>query len=636
MQKFYTGKFFWQDSIINKEIKNRTNNNDTSYYPVPVLVIIKKDNSYLLCYKVRVSIVSPILDVYDLYINAQSGEVVRKKQISTNCYDNEMSNINTNSSVSFNQTLNQKSGCAHPCNQGTAHMFYYAPQYIYTDKVGNITCTYILKNTCTSTFLYVRDAGNNEYKDNTNLWVDTEDFPGTTALWCIEKTHEFYTSTFGRNSYDNQSSQVNVRVGSLTGNALWTSSSIEIGKEDGDIFSGYLTTLDVMGHEFTHGVIESEANLTYSGEPGAINESICDIFGTMVDFYGKTNYNTGLSPNYVLGEECTYAGKLRDMSNPNCCNQPDTYNGLYWVNPNSSIDNGGVHTNSGVMNFWFYLLSEGGTGINDKGNLYCVHGIGRDKASRIVYYALNYLFGPNTDFLNARYATEIAASNLFGLGPELAEVQAAWYAVGVGAQPNVPFITIANKVDNGIAAYHYNNPVRVIAYTANPGSHVEISSADEVHLESYFYQNPSPPNINHEVHFAPGSEVHVYIAPGCQGGARLTSNEYSQGKNNSVFEPNISLENQNQENAAIKNRKSPCTLIPNPAHTSVTITLAEKNNNTIQKIFLKDLTGKILLQKDSNTSSETIDISHLSNGLYFVMLQTTSGTYTEKLIVRHE
>ena len=111
--------------------------------------------------------------------------------------------------------------------------------------------------------------------------------------------------------------------------------------------------LDIAGHEIGHGLMDYTANLVYSYESGALNESFSDIWGTAVEFYGKFS-----QANWQVGEDIGVT--LRDMSDPKSYGDPDTYQGTNWAT--GPADNGGVHTNSGVQNFWFYLLTVGGTG----------------------------------------------------------------------------------------------------------------------------------------------------------------------------------------------------------------------------------------------------------------------------------
>ena len=146
----------------------------------------------------------------------------------------------------------------------------------------------------------------------------------------------------------------------------------------------------------------------------------------------------GSSANWFIGEG---GARIRSMSNPNQYGQPDTYEGAGWYT--GADDGGGVHTNSGVQNFWFYLLSEGGTGVNDKGYSYSVAGLGIEKASQITYRSLSTYLVPTTEYADARLGSMYAAEDLYGNNsPELQSVIEAWNAVGVLKPALVPTIGI--------------------------------------------------------------------------------------------------------------------------------------------------------------------------------------------------
>src|SRR5690606_14128714 len=116
--------------------------------------------------------------------------------------------------------------------------------------------------------------------------------------------------------------------------------------------------------------------------------------------------------------------------------QPDTYEGNYWMDPTSWYDNGGVHINSGVGNYWFYLLSEGGSGTNDLNNSYYVDGISIQKAEQIAYKTLMTGLTQTATYLDAFNATKLAAAALYGANSnEWNQVVNAWYAVGIGNAP---------------------------------------------------------------------------------------------------------------------------------------------------------------------------------------------------------
>lgn len=278
-----------------------------------------------------------------------------------------------------------------------------------------------------------------------NYTVSGLNNPALDVHWGMERTYDFYSTVFSRNSFDGNGTLVKnyvngtIQVSGDPNNAFAYPAPLNImvyGMGDGTNM-GPVVGLDVTGHEFTHLVVNNNGNggLTYQGESGALNESFADIFGTCIEFY------SGVNPDWTIGEGVTISTPyLRSMSNPNSANnpQPDTYEGLHWANPtNLSFDNGGVHINSGVQNFWFYLLSQGGSGTNDLGNSYSVTGIGINQARQIAYRNLTNYLAPSSNFLDAYNGSLQAAQDLYGNpSTQYTAVRNAWYAVGIGNSPS--------------------------------------------------------------------------------------------------------------------------------------------------------------------------------------------------------
>lgn len=192
------------------------------------------------------------------------------------------------------------------------------------------------------------------------------------------------------------------------------------------------------------------------------------MLGTAIEFY------SGITPNWTIGEGIPTANiftpspsaYMRSMSNPNDVNptpQPDTYNGTNWAptaNPTEDNDWGGVHTNSGVGNYWFYLLSVGGAGTNDIGTAFNVTGITIEKSEKIIYRALTTYMTPNETYLDAYTATKQAAADLYGAGAnEVQQVENAWCAVGIGNCANILAVTDTVKTDSQNIKI-YPNPVK--------------------------------------------------------------------------------------------------------------------------------------------------------------------------------
>ncbi len=644
-------KYFWEDTVYENTIKEITGNPDTSYYPNARLVILNV-NAYnkslqpnnVLAYKVPIYSLTPF-DSYYLYVDAISGNIVFKNQIMTSCFKKANSLPQKTDSIISNKQLYEPESCASPCRQGNANLLYYSingGQTIFTDRFRYdiIWCTHRLKNTCGYTYLYVVKQNGGDYIDDTNNWTDANDKPGTTALWCLERIHDFFRSApYYRNSFDGNYTQVKLfaektwkytdcynNVVTDGQNAYWTGDHIEIGDGsggDGSVckpFNNDLTTLDAIGHEFTHGVTDYEANLYNWGEPGALDESFSDIFGTMIDFYGKTNYNTGLSPNYILGEECTSSGGLRDMSNPKSKNQPDTYAGTYWApSSNTDPDNGGVHTNSGAQNYWFYLLSEGGDGTNDIGHFYCVDGIGRDKAARIVYKSLTDHLVYNSDYVVARFFSIVSAQELYGYNSnEVAQVINAWYAVGLGPSfsGNVEY---NNLTVSGTQTISNNNAIVFNNFNTTPTGNFTVTSNTRITMHSTSKASS-------------GSYFHAYITPGCFGGTKMFNNYDNSDENNLTDDFS---ENADTSNSFLKKIKSSnsniVTYNPNPNNGIFTISMSGNTDN-INSIEIYNTLGNKIYQSDFETNTKLINISQYPKGIYIVKVFSGNEVFVEKVV----
>ncbi len=271
------------------------------------------------------------------------------------------------------------------------------------------------------------------YNNASDVTDSNTDFNGNAtavqAHWGAENTHEYFLSKHGRDSYNGSGATIRsyVSYSSNYVNAFWDGSRMTYGDGNGTSY-GPLVALDIVGHEISHGVIQFSADLVYSYESGALNESFADIFGESVE-----NFATGTN-DWYMGTDIGIGGSgaLRSMSNPNAFGDPDTYQGSYWHT--ASSDNGGVHINSGVQNKWFYILTVGESGTNDKGDSYSVSGIGMDKAAAIAYRNLATYLSRNSQFSDARAGAIQAATDLYGAGSaEVIATTDAWYAVGVGA-----------------------------------------------------------------------------------------------------------------------------------------------------------------------------------------------------------
>ncbi|MGF1240650.1 M4 family metallopeptidase [Streptomyces sp. 2-6] len=268
------------------------------------------------------------------------------------------------------------------------------------------------------------------------------------AQYGVTETLDFYGKSLGRKGIgdDSKGAQAMVHFGNGIANAFWDSTCgcMLYGDGDGQTFKKPLVALDVTGHELTHGVVDATAKLEPTfvdvygnqyGEPGALNESLADIFGSNVEFFADNAKNP---PNYLIGEKLGLAQKfLRRLDHPSLDKLEGTID--YWSPSTYSTE---VHAGSGVSSHAYYLLAEGSGKKTLNGVAYdsptyhnvTVKGIGRAKATAVFYRALTRYMVSSTDFHDARVATLQAAKDLYGAtSTEYKTVDQAWAAVNVTA-----------------------------------------------------------------------------------------------------------------------------------------------------------------------------------------------------------
>lgn len=349
---------------------------------------------------------------------------------------------------------------------------------------------------------------NINFTDNDNDWSSAEfdnankDNAALDAHWGAEKTYDFWNAIFGRNSYDDNGALIRnyVHFGNNYANASWNGSFMTYG--DGNSSIEPLTSIDVCGHEIGHAICSYTANLVYMNESGAMNEGFSDIWGACIEQYGKTGSLVGtiLPGVWLIGEDLS-SSPIRSMSNPLAFGDPNTYLGTNWYT--GTGDNGGVHTNSGVLNHWFYILTEGKSGTNNAllPDTYTVTGIGMDKAAEIAYIAERDYLTPNATYADARIATIEAATTIYcANSPEVIAVTNAWYAVNVGEEYTVISDDIALQSITGATLISCGATVNTILNLKNQG----LNNISNISI-SYTIDNGAATNLNWSGSLAPCS-----------------------------------------------------------------------------------------------------------------------------------
>ncbi len=311
LNKINAEKYAWEDSEFENLNKNLQNNQEATYYPKGELVIIDKNifddiNEIKLAYKFEIYALHPLSRAY-YYIDANTGDLLFEDSIIKHV-------------------------------EGTTSTRYSGTRTIETQQIGSI---YRLRDYSRGNGIETFNMQNGgsytnavDYNDNDNNWTTSEfhnsnkDDAALDAHWGAEKTYDYFYNQHNRNSYDNQGSKlinyVNANLPLINSNyqnndnAFWNGQFMTYGT--GQFSFDALTSIDVIAHEIGHGVCSSTANLVYQNESGAINESLSDIWGAMVEFYAAPEKQT-----YLIGEDIIYVGgALRNMANPNARNQPDT------------------------------------------------------------------------------------------------------------------------------------------------------------------------------------------------------------------------------------------------------------------------------------------------------------------------
>lgn len=434
-------KYMWDDADYTQENSYKKPQGELVLIPIE-----QNDGSFklLLAYKFDIYAAQPLSREY-VYVDALDGKILM-----TDAIIKHAKGLFADASAPHNDNSEHKTEAVNAklaLVSGTAATRYSGSQTISTTLVGS---NYTLRDSSrgSGVFTYNLKKGtalkSTDFVDANNSWTAAEfnnaafDNAALDAHWGVSSTYDYFKNTFNRNSYNNAGAALKsyVHYSSAYENAYWSGSEMVYG--DGASTFAPLTSLDVTAHELGHAVCEYSANLVYARESGALNEGLSDIWGAVVE-----NAFAPTKQNFLIGEDITKVspGYLRSMSNPNSglSAQPDTYLGTYWkaatssCSPSQANDQCGVHSNSGVLNHFFYILTQGKSGTNDKGNAFSVTGIGFEKSAKIIYrMETSYLSSNSTYASVLTYAIQ-SAKDLYGAGSaEAIATQNALYAVGLG------------------------------------------------------------------------------------------------------------------------------------------------------------------------------------------------------------
>ncbi|WP_223589312.1 M4 family metallopeptidase [Neobacillus bataviensis] len=348
------------------------------------LVVYKKANDFYLAYKTNLQFIQPYGANWVVYVDAINGNIL-------DSYNAVADGATTGSGYGV-------LGDYKTFNTYFSNSTYYL--YDVTKPMTGVIETRTAQNRTLLPGNYSVDPDNQFNAVSQGADVDANYYAG--------KVYDYYKNTFNRNSFDNNGATIrsSVHYSRSYNNAFWNGQQMVYGDGDGVTFRPLSGALDVVAHELTHAVTERTAGLEYQYQSGALNESISDTFGVFLD-----------KGDYLMGEDVYTPQKsgdaLRSLSNPPLYGQPDHMNNYV----NTTSDNGGVHTNSGIPNKAAYLT---------------INSLGTSVAEKIYYRALTVYLAPQSDFSDARAALLAAAADLYGTGStQYNAVANAWSQVGV-------------------------------------------------------------------------------------------------------------------------------------------------------------------------------------------------------------
>ena len=395
-------KYSWEDQNWESSIKRETNDKNSSWYPKAELIITKTfDGTYRLAYTFNIATILPKFDYSVHYVDAHNSTYIKSR------------------SLVFNGSS--------PC------ITWYNGQQIITDYymqghwwLIDQTRGWICPKSC------VTDDGSdfdglNYLQDWDDYWDWVSERSEVSAMWAVQRSYDYFNNTFSWTGTNDNNKFI--RIGT---EYPYNQSAIVIypNRNYDYMFFGYrnghsLTALDIVGHEYTHGVVYYLVGLQkIADECGVLAESFSDFFGERIESYTTSDCD------WIFGAD---VDTIRSFISPEYRNQPDYYHGDRWCWDDEDVETY-IHINSGVPNHMFYLLAEGDAE-------YDITGIGISLAATIAFRSLDWYLESDATFAEARDAFLDVALNY---GDQCyyvyKDIMNAWAAVGVGEPAPNPCI----------------------------------------------------------------------------------------------------------------------------------------------------------------------------------------------------
>jgi Zn-dependent metalloprotease len=656
-------KFKWQDIDWEHFIKEDKEDSSASYYPVTQLRTMKTDpksfdvmDNYTFIYPILISALNTRDDslYFDslYYVNAVTGDIIVRMEDGQTSFLNNKTSSRCALAVTplkdedpSTHLLPSPPGCSGSCEQGSTTIHYYGSQVVNSSKfLYSGFCKYRLKHTCNGPSIHVIKAGLfDEFRSSQANWPNPNLYEqvGITAMWCATRIQQTFKNNFNWSSFDTNGSELVVQV--LDTETEWgrTSVMMHIGKFKNT--ASHQTVLDVMGHEYFHGILNNSSGLGNAQFPQSVStaqlqsvrisatkfsivEGFCDVMGQFVEHYVHGLYNTPSGcaiDDFVHGGNRPggfNSGETRSLYDPSSTVNPSVIAGTDWDDVSSSdvaADiKAKIYKNSTIIGRWYYLLAVGGSGNTGSpvNYDYCVQGLGQERAAQIAFVTAahygNMINQYSSPFTGIFWATINAVRDINGgmwFTPDEAQVVDAWRGVGYvdngAGSYQSPGISLTNHMASGTENYYYNAGLNVQNFTAGNTSNVTMTSGNSVGFGPILAVES-------------GAFFNVYINSACTGGARAV-NDNSAGT--------TEISDSMQSVSKMNEKASNFSIVPNPSTDGKfeVINVSEVAN---LKIKVLNNTGSVLREIINSTS---IDITDLTRGVYIIEI-----TYEDKKIIK--
>ncbi|MCB9346128.1 MAG: M4 family metallopeptidase [Lewinellaceae bacterium] len=430
--------YAWEEPAYEALLKEMTNDPEASFEPHAELVIVAKQEEpiqYVLAYEFDIFATAPYTRKL-IYVDAHNGGIVLVKDKAYRC-----DVPGTGSPSCFN-----------------------GPMEITTDSCGGPFFRLRSAHNTTYNAHHTNSNPTSDFVDEDNIWGEAGQQNGIDVHWASQQFYNYFEEEFNWQGINGEGMKLLAwaNFGTNYAGAFWLGNWANFGGGDGVNWRS-MTSLDIVVHEFIHGIIQYSSGLENYYEAGAINEALCDFFASVLEH--RYHPDGG---NWNIGEcaDISFGAGIRSLSNPNANGDPDTYQGGFWVpqeNCLASLPNDfcGVHSNSTVISHFFYLLSEGGVGANDFGNIYNLEGIGLEKAAQLAFHLMVNYLTPTSSFFDFRRLAFSAANDIPGFGTfEQEQLAKAFCAAGLGScEPEASTLLLATP--NGGEAFQHGERVPV-------------------------------------------------------------------------------------------------------------------------------------------------------------------------------